>query len=40
LKKPFDEVKDEKVKELGLALIETETDLKYRKKYATVWKGK
>jgi hypothetical protein len=31
LKKLFDEVKDKKVKETGLALIETETDLKYRK---------
>ena len=40
LKKLFDEVKDEKVRETGLALIETETDLKYRKKYATAWKGK
>ena len=24
---------------LALALIETETDIKYRKKYAAVWKG-
>ena len=40
LKKLFDAVKDDKVKELALALIETEADLKYRKKYASVWKTK
>jgi hypothetical protein len=34
----YDAVHDEKVKEKALALIETETDLKYRKKYAGVWK--
>jgi len=39
LKKLFDESQDEKVRETALALIETETDLKYRKKYAAVWKG-
>jgi len=38
LRKLYDEVKDEKVKEKALALIETEEDLKYRKKYASVWK--
>jgi hypothetical protein len=31
-------VKDEKIREQALELIETEEDLKYRKKYATVWK--
>jgi hypothetical protein len=31
-------VKDEAVKEKGLALIETEKDVKYQKKYKTVWK--
>jgi len=34
----YDEVKDEKIKEKALELIESETDLKYRKKYATLWK--
>ena len=29
---------DESVKETALALIETETDAKYRKKYASVWR--
>ncbi len=33
-----DAVGDEVVKEKALALIEAETDLKYRKKYAGVWK--
>lgn len=32
--------KDAQIKATALALIETEPDLKYRKKYATVWKGK
>jgi hypothetical protein len=36
----FDKVKDEKVKEKALELIETEEDLKYRKKYASLWKIK
>jgi hypothetical protein len=39
LKNLYDEVKDETVKEKALALIETEEDLKYRKKYASLWKG-
>jgi len=34
----YDEVKDEKIREKALELIETEDDLKYRKKYATLWK--
>ena len=34
----YNEVKDETIKEKALALIETEKDLKYKKKYATVWK--
>jgi hypothetical protein len=38
LKNLYDEVKDEKVKVKALELIETEEDLKYRKKYASVWK--
>jgi hypothetical protein len=35
----YDAVGDEKIKEKALALIETEADLKYRKKYASVWKA-
>ena len=31
----YDVVKDEKIKEKALELIETEADLKYRKKYAS-----
>ena len=34
----YDEVKDEKVREKALELIETEDDLKYRKKYAGLWR--
>lgn len=34
----YDAVKDETVKTKALELIATEDDLKYRKKYATVWK--
>ncbi|MHB1448555.1 MAG: hypothetical protein ACYCX1_05345 [Bellilinea sp.] len=40
LKNTYDVVRDEAVKETALRLIETETDLKYRKKYAGLWKGK
>ena len=38
LRKLYDEVKDEKVREKALQLIETEEDLKYRKKYASLWR--
>jgi hypothetical protein len=31
-------VKDETIREKALALIETEEDLKYRKKYAGEWR--
>jgi hypothetical protein len=34
----YDAVKDEKITEKALELIETEEDLKYRKKYATLWR--
>jgi hypothetical protein len=34
----YDVVRDEAIREKALALIETEPDLKYRKKYATVWR--
>ena len=40
LKNTYDVVRDEAIKETALRLIETETDLKYRKKYAGLWKGK
>lgn len=35
----YDAAKDKKIKEKALELIETEEDLKYRKKYATLWRG-
>jgi len=38
LRNLYDAVKDESIKEKALALIELEADLKYRKKYASVWK--
>ena len=38
LKKLYEEVKDENIKGKALELIETEEDLKYRRKYASVWK--
>jgi hypothetical protein len=38
LRNLYDEVKDERVKEKALELIETENDLKYRKKYARLWR--
>jgi hypothetical protein len=34
----YDVVKDEAIKGKSLALIEAESDLKYRKKYAGIWK--
>jgi hypothetical protein len=40
LRKLYDEVKDETIREKALELIETEEDLKYRKKYANVWRIK
>src|SRR5262249_18238792 len=40
LKNLYDAVKDDKNRERALTLIETEADLKYRKKYAGVWKVK
>jgi hypothetical protein len=38
LKNLYDEIKDETIREKALELIELEEDLKYRKKYARVWK--
>jgi hypothetical protein len=39
LRNLYNATTDETVKETALALIETESDLKYRKKYADVWKS-
>jgi hypothetical protein len=38
LRNVYDSVKDEKIKEKALELIETEEDLKYSKKYSTLWR--
>ena len=38
LRNLYDETNDEKIKQKALELIETEEDLKYKKKYASVWK--
>ena len=40
LRNLYDADQDEKIREKALQLIETETDPKYRKKYAAVWKQK
>jgi hypothetical protein len=40
LRNLHDVVKDERIKEKALALIETEQDVKYRKKYSSVWKAR
>jgi hypothetical protein len=39
LRNVYSQAKDEKIREKALALIETEKDAKYRKKYATLWKS-
>jgi hypothetical protein len=39
LRNVYDAVKDESVKTKALQLIETEDDLKYRKKYASLWRA-
>ncbi len=38
LRNVYDQVMDEQIRTRALALIETETNLKYRKKYMGVWK--
>lgn len=38
LRNLYDATMDDAIRERALALIETEPDVKYRKKYATVWK--
>ena len=40
LKNTYNVARDEAIKETVLKLIETEPDLKYRKKYAGLWKSK
>jgi len=40
LRNVYDEVKDETIRAKALELIELEADLKYRKKYASLWKVK
>lgn len=39
MRKVYDAVHDEAIKTKALALIETEPDVKYHKKYATIWKN-
>ncbi len=39
LRKLYDEVKDERIKVKALELIATEEDLKYREKYASLWRN-
>ena len=38
LRKVYGVVKDEKIREKALALIEAEKDIKYRKKYSSLWR--
>ncbi|MDV2582044.1 hypothetical protein [Alkalibacillus haloalkaliphilus] len=38
LKKLYDEMKNEQIKEIAMELIEYEEDSKYRKKYMSAWK--
>lgn len=38
LRRLYDAVKDEGIRKRALALIATEEDLKYRRKYATLWR--
>lgn len=38
LRNLYDEVKDETIREKALELIETEEDMKYKKKYLSVWR--
>jgi hypothetical protein len=38
LRNVYDEVKDEKIRGQAMQWIATENDLKYRKKYATLWR--
>jgi hypothetical protein len=40
MRKIYDAVGDEQMRERALALVETEEDAKYRKKYAAVWRSR
>jgi hypothetical protein len=40
MRKIYDAVGDEQMRERALALVETEEDAKYRKKYAGVWRSR
>jgi len=40
LRNVYDAMKDEKIRQMVWEMIEAEGDLKYRKKYACLWKGK
>lgn len=40
LRNVYDATKDERIKIKAMELIETEKDIKYQKKYSTVWKAK
>ena len=40
LRNLYDVIGEEKIREKALLLIESEDDLKYRKKYASLWKEK
>ena len=39
LRNMYDAVKDERIKANAIELVETEEDLKYRKKYTGVWRS-
>ena len=38
LKNLYDALEEEEIKQIAMGLIEIEEDIKYRKKYMTVWK--
>lgn len=40
LRRLYDETRDESIRVMASRLVETEADLKYRKKYAGVWKAR
>lgn len=40
MRNAYNTVKDEKIRKKALELIELEEDVKYRKKYASLWRGK
>lgn len=40
LRNLYDQVKDESIRQMALALIETESDPKYKKKFSGIWKNK